>query len=113
MVKIDNRINEDFIRNHCIIDDKDNVHHLKESITQTKGLFKVKNLLNPKYGHWELVTKIIRLYLQNYSASSNCPVAYNNLLLLKAIITDRVSILDLEIWEQRFKSKFPNLIIDK
>ena len=100
---------ENFIKDNLLIDEDNNIYyHFKEP--KKSILFSLKNLLNPKYGHWELVTKVIRLYLQNYSVPSLCPPAYNNLLLIKAIIHDKIDILEMEIWQQRFNSKFPNLI---
>lgn len=97
-----------FIENHFIFDN-DNFLIMSVNHHTSYKLCSLKELKNPKYGLWERIKRIIHQKLTLCSSPAILAEQtphYDNLLLVLAYISSCTSISDLEIWEQRFKSKY-------
>jgi hypothetical protein len=73
------------------------------------GELKLEDILHPKYSTFELVSKIIKLDIDNCgcpSLASAQSSTYDNMLMLKAAIVNVIDVDTYTIWQQRFNSKF-------
>lgn len=82
------------------------IRDAKEKNCGTHNFFKVKDLLNPKYGTFEILKKILQRYSESNPIAHETSNLYQNYLMALAAIYDNTDEETLEMWRKRLFSKF-------